>query len=460
MKRQITTAMRHKQQGAVLVLVTVAMLALLAMAGLALDGGHLLLNKTRLQNAVDAAALSAARIMADFPDDTSVSVVHSAAEAAALATFTSNLGLADNGELNESYANSGSPLIVEFSTTLNPFAPAASALPYVRVRAEDLQLDIWLLQVVGLAEKPVSASAVAGPIGLNATNCDVLPILACGCDSDGSRTPLNPDDDCVESGTYFGYPDDGDSNIDSIDDVSVIKLAGGSGTDVGPGNFRLLRLDGTGGADLRDALSGVANQCASIGADSAADTEPGNKSGPTGQGLNTRLGLYQGPIDSSEAPADVVSYTHINGSVPAGPTPQSDNRLVLDGFDEQGKPVVLRADGTTSIDGIFDYQDYLNEYASNYPVCEGDACKRRELVLPIGDCTGTTSGTSEDVYIYSVGCFFLLQDVEVGNDAEVFGQFFTESEGCDAIGTFTDTPSDDALPTKIVLFRDSDSGDS
>ena len=50
----------NKQQGAVLILVVAAMVAMLGMAGLALDGGHAMLNKTRLQNTVDAAALSGA----------------------------------------------------------------------------------------------------------------------------------------------------------------------------------------------------------------------------------------------------------------------------------------------------------------------------------------------------------------------------------------------------------------
>ncbi|WP_188746543.1 pilus assembly protein TadG-related protein [Marinobacterium zhoushanense] len=452
-------ATRKQQRGVVLVLVAIAMLALLAMAAMALDGGHMLLSKTRLQNAVDAAALSAARTVADLPDDTPVGTIHSEAEAAALATFLSNLSLDDNGELSEAYASSGTPLIVEFSEMLNPFTPDANALPYVRVIAQDLELEAWLIQVLGMTEKPVSATAVAGPIGLNAYTCDLLPILACGCDPDG-RT-VTPDDDCgPDDGDYFGYNDDGISDVSSLADISVIKLAGGSGTDVGPGNFRLLRLDGTGGSDLREALAGTANNCASIGDDEAADTEPGNKSGPTGQGLNTRLGLYQGPIGPDEAPADVVDYTYFNGVTPAGPTPQSPNRLVLDGIDANNRPVIKREDGSTSIDGLFDYQDYLDEYASNFPDCAGEACRRRELVLPIGDCTGTTTGTSEDVHIYTVGCFFLMQDVNVGTEAEVFGQFFSQSEGCDAIGTFTDTPSDDPVPIKIVLFRDPDREDS
>ena len=52
---------RQSQRGAVVVLVAVAMTALIMMAGLALDMGHAFLNKSRLQNTVDAAALAAAK---------------------------------------------------------------------------------------------------------------------------------------------------------------------------------------------------------------------------------------------------------------------------------------------------------------------------------------------------------------------------------------------------------------
>src|SRR2546423_1745474 len=53
----------RSQRGAAIVLIVIALLALLLMAGLALDGGHLMLNKTRLQNAVDAAALAGAKTL-------------------------------------------------------------------------------------------------------------------------------------------------------------------------------------------------------------------------------------------------------------------------------------------------------------------------------------------------------------------------------------------------------------
>jgi Flp pilus assembly protein TadG len=62
-------AMRHrhrstplaKQRGAAMVLIVAGMVALIGIAGLALDSAHGMLNKTRLQNTVDAAALGAAK---------------------------------------------------------------------------------------------------------------------------------------------------------------------------------------------------------------------------------------------------------------------------------------------------------------------------------------------------------------------------------------------------------------
>ena len=56
-------SVRRQQRGIVAALVAVALLGVLLMAGLAIDIGHLVLNKSRLQSTVDAAALAAAKVL-------------------------------------------------------------------------------------------------------------------------------------------------------------------------------------------------------------------------------------------------------------------------------------------------------------------------------------------------------------------------------------------------------------
>src|SRR6187455_672220 len=86
-----------RQGGAILVLLALAMVGLLAMAGLALDGSHLLLNKSRLQNGVDSAALAAAKVLDQSGDTTQ-------ATTAANAVLGQNAATAGNQELASSLA--------------------------------------------------------------------------------------------------------------------------------------------------------------------------------------------------------------------------------------------------------------------------------------------------------------------------------------------------------------------
>src|SRR4030095_1354440 len=145
-----------RQRGIVMVLVTIAMLAMLGIVGMALDGGHGMLNKTRLQNTVDAAALSAAKTL-DQTNDTAL------AQAEALAMFNANAGVSGNSEIQTSYANGDLNVTVQFSNTLMPFAPGTAPARYVRVRATNLRLPGWFIPAMGVDEKIVGASAISGP---------------------------------------------------------------------------------------------------------------------------------------------------------------------------------------------------------------------------------------------------------------------------------------------------------
>src|SRR4051812_8301219 len=104
---------RRRERGAILVLVLVGLLALIAMAGLALDTAHVLLNKSRLQSALDAAALAGAKSL-----DQSAST----ATATLKAGSVFNANLVKYPEL-QTAVSGGLSLVVEYSSTLNPFSP-------------------------------------------------------------------------------------------------------------------------------------------------------------------------------------------------------------------------------------------------------------------------------------------------------------------------------------------------
>ena len=118
---------RIRQSGIVLPLVVIGLLAIIAMAGLAIDSSHAFVNKTRLQNMVDAAALSAAKEY-DETTDTILGTV------AANANFGRNTDGSGNFEIDGAYDSGNISVIVQWSETLNPFASTGIG-PYVRVIA-------------------------------------------------------------------------------------------------------------------------------------------------------------------------------------------------------------------------------------------------------------------------------------------------------------------------------------
>lgn len=416
MTRRSRAVLGQQQKGAILVLFLVAMVAMLGMVGLALDGAHGMLSKTRLQNLVDAAALSAAKTL----DVSNGDVV--LAQAEALQMFAANAGESGHDAIASLYASGQLTVAVEFSASLDPFTPGTVPADYVRVIASGMALPGWFIPVMGYSELNVAASAVAGPSPTLAEVCNVAPMMACGTNED----PTDP---------FFGY-DPGQ--------VTVLKTSSGGGDfAVGPGNFQLVRLDGaSGAADVRDALAGGYNACVSPGSDSIP-TEPGNTIGPVAQGLNTRLGIYLGPMGGrrDEYPPDKVL--------------------------DQITPLTYE-DGIAYYDGIadpvgedlpFDYQDYLNNTQNpgawaNYAATGVEF--RRVLRLPVGQCDGTVNGQG-DVPLLGVLCFFLLQEVvQKGNAAEVFGQFMGADGSCPVTGKPGPAPATGPGPYTIQLYKDPD----
>jgi len=409
---------RRSQRGAAMVLIAIALFVMALMAGLALDIGHLVLSKTRLQDTVDAAALSAAKTL-DATHSTAL------ATTAALQAFGINASATGNRELGASYNAGNVQVSVQFSDTLPPFTPGSATGPYVKVAASGFNLPTWLLAITGRSQLTVASTAVAGPSPTATNACNIAPLMVCG----------NP---AAGAGNLWGY---------TLNAPQSLKSAAPGSSQVGPGNFQLIQLGGTGANLVRQNLAGSYGSCATTG--DVIQTETGNATGPTAQGLNTRFGQYSGPMSMSQYPPDVLT----NAQSPSLTVDSNGNVW-------QGSTQIT----ANNVNQLYSYQKYSaderNPGAYNYqPVSSGGpgVFNRRVLSVPIGDCTGT-SGGSTSVPVLGFACFFLMQPVtQQGISDYAIGQFVGN---CDVNGTPGPSPASGPGPYIIQLYHDPGSGDS
>lgn len=406
------------QRGAAVLIIIVALAALVAMAGLAIDIGHEMLSKTRLQAAVDAAALAAAKMY----DETSSTA---SATAAARTVFGANSQAAGNRELGSAYSSGTVHLTVEYSSTLLPFTPGASG-PYVRVIATGFSFPPWLVGAVGVTRLGVSASAVAGPSPAAQTACNVAPMLVCG-----NRT--------AGAAGLWGY---------TLNSPQVLKSSSSGSSPLGPGDFQLLQLGGTGASVVRENLAGGYQAC--INSTDTVQTQSGNQTGPTAQGLNTRFGQYSSSMTMAAYPPDVIT-TAPSPALTAdssGRIWQGSTRITAGNLDNR----------------VYSYSRYStdagNPAAYTYqPIAAGGpgVFNRRVLAVPVGDCSGAASGSSS-APVLGFACFFLLQPVtQQGTSDYVIGQFVGR---CDLNGTPGPNPGAGSGPYIIELYHNPGSGDS
>jgi len=123
----------RKQKGAVLAIFAISLVAIIAMAGLALDVSHAYIDKARLQNVLDATAMSGAMTLALNGNDAAAEAL---AISDALATFDADLE-------NELAAASLTP-VIEFSHTLDPFVPGSTPGIFVRARIDTYNMPTAL----------------------------------------------------------------------------------------------------------------------------------------------------------------------------------------------------------------------------------------------------------------------------------------------------------------------------
>jgi hypothetical protein len=238
------------------------LLAVLGMAGFALDLGLAYLTMTRVQNAVDAAALAGAQTL-----------------------FTLNSTGDATARANAVYAANATQLptatpTVEFSPTQSPFSPSLLDPRYVRVTAT-VPSNTYLSQVFGAAGTiAVAGTAVAGPMPF--ANACAKPLGICGSAASG-------DSDCTDGNGCYGLP--------------ATEITAHDGP-ISSGNYGLLDI-GSGASSVAESLAGASGTCATIG--QTANTQPG-AANTIVNALNSRFGTASGVYNDPAAyPPDLVT---------------------------------------------------------------------------------------------------------------------------------------------------------
>jgi Flp pilus assembly protein TadG len=248
---------RKQERGSILATSAIGMLAILLAVGLGVDISRFYLVKAELQNGADAAALAAVSALNGAPSGINRAIQRATIDATNKYDFN-NTGI----EITN----------IEFSASLNSgYMPAtaaaassatAASIRFVRVTTEPSPVAVSFAGAVLGKSKDLTATATAGySVGLTDI-CNFLPVMV------------------IDYGTPIVAP-------------NTYTFRAESGAHVSPGNYQILALAGSGGADARVGLAAGVDACAGPGAEYAIDTKPGVTAGAVRQGVNTRFDDYQ-----------------------------------------------------------------------------------------------------------------------------------------------------------------------
>ncbi|MBR9856434.1 MAG: hypothetical protein GYB38_01865 [Gammaproteobacteria bacterium] len=436
---------RKQQKGAVLVLVTIALFTLLGFTALALDGGYLLLNKTRVQDAVDSAALSGAKTL-------SLPEYNTHADAIVVVENTlKNILEGDGFEQVDIDVDRLSEVVnVEFSLEPVPFEHSDSAdARYIRVTIDTVPVNQFFSQLL-IDTWQVRASAVAGASATIREPCQIIPLMMCINSTNPPAVEDIPDD------YDYGF---NPSDEDNRGDVVMIKSPT-QNTPVGPGNFLAVDLEDANGADgFRDGLAGALTDASCISPGEEIITKTGNMAGPTEHGLNTRFGDYSGNMGQFEpgsANGGEDAY-FADCSVPLN-DPDTIELTDTDFSTDTGSAVL--ASSSDKYNQLQSYVDYIGDPStSKLPDTTYCSPKRRLVKVPVGDCNNPVDKGNGKHAIPSLGtmCMYLSQRVTdgPGNEKYIVAEFV---KNCTAEGSgYSELQNG---PDRLVLYKDTGSGDS
>ncbi len=340
---------RKGERGSILAMSAIGMMSLLLAVGLGVDITHLYLAKNELQNAADASALAAASGL-NFDDSGITAATNRAVQAmnsyefnnrgvvftAANVRFAANLSDFDSGSGMDQAAAAGAASTIRFVKVITPVSPVP-------------------MSFVGFllgSNRNLTAQAVAGVSAPLNVFTGYLPLFLIDDNSLSTFTPGN-----------------------------LYTIRSGPQNSVSPGNYQILAIDGSGGADDRiDLASAVQNP---VGPGGYVDTKPGVTAGAIRQGINTRFDDYASGLDPTYFPPD------------------------------------------TNVKEGITYQQYLDGSPSQSPSHEGTQ-GRRVVLLPIMKISEVDSGRTS-VQIDHFGAFFLRSKVSGGNGGDIEAEYIGTS---------------------------------
>lgn len=245
---------QQRERGAVLIWVALFLLVILGFVSLGIDTAKVAAARTQLQNAADAAALAGASIV----DPETGYLDQAAGLAAAMAT----------GAANNAFVDGMEPVTVQASDVSFP----SDSTCRVIVRREagfGGQVVMHIAQVLGINGLSMTADATAMSMPVTQVNCGLAPLF---------MSP--PPGEEFQVGCATSY---------------TIKLGGGAGSE---GNYGALQLPScTNGPCAGMNPSGAATYrcllengyCCPVAIGDVLETQTGNVSGPTRQGMTQRF---------------------------------------------------------------------------------------------------------------------------------------------------------------------------
>ncbi|PMG94439.1 pilus assembly protein TadG-related protein [Vibrio breoganii] len=399
---------QNKQSGLVVILLTVVLVVLLGFAALAIDVNHQVLNKSRLQNAVDAAALAGAVVADAGKEDSEIATAvldtlkkYSGSDGNSEIALDQNSGFKDQSLSVELTDTAILTVELSYDPTDFPRAVPSGDDTYVRVEVSNVSLTGFFIGIFGL-DKSVGASAVAGPSSSVEQTCNLVPIAACAADED--------DED-------FGGFQEGE--------LKTLKSSDWHKSEIGePANFGLLNFGSQSMNDIDEQLAGGFNECVDV--DDPVKGAQGNKIGVVKNGLNTR---FADPYDS-DYPPDILTTS----------------------ADVVHDPVTDNIESST-----FTYSDYNQQIAqSNFTPEPNSESGRRILQIPILKCSEKeVQGSNVNIPVLTIGCFFLVskapESAGPNSPQYVYGEFVS---GCRVNNaSFGLNPNDNGA-YKIQLYQD------